>query len=85
MKIKSIKANVHEIYAEVPLLKHPLKRRIVFCEVETDDGITGTGLTAGSLPWAVVTALTWFGASICADVKPVRLAGAMSNDVLLLK
>ena len=47
MKIKSIKANVHQIFAEVPLLKHPLRRKIVFCEVETDDGITGYGLTGG--------------------------------------
>ena len=38
MKIKSIKANVHQIFAEVPLLKNPLRRRIVFCEVETDEG-----------------------------------------------
>jgi len=37
MKIKSIKATIHRIHAEVPLLKHPLSRRIVFCEVETDE------------------------------------------------
>ena len=59
MKIKSIKANVHQIFAEVPLLKEPLRRKIVFCEVETDDGNKGYGLTGGGfLPWSVVTALT---------------------------
>lgn len=58
MKIKSIKANVHQIFAEVPLLAHPLGRKIVFCEVETNDGYIGYGLTGGAyVPWAITTAL----------------------------
>ena len=58
MKIKSIKANIHQVHARVPLLKHPLRRKIVFCEVETDDGHKGYGLTGGAyLPMAIVTAL----------------------------
>ena len=71
MKIKSIKANVHQIFAEVPLLKHPLRRKIVFCEVETDEGHTGYGLTGGGfLPWAVVTALTKEFLPVVKDMDP---------------
>ncbi len=71
MKIKSIKANVHEIFAEVPLLNHPLRRRIVFCEVETDDGYSGYGLTGGGfLPWSVVTALTKEFLPVVKDMDP---------------
>jgi L-alanine-DL-glutamate epimerase-like enolase superfamily enzyme len=58
MKIAAIKASVHRIAAKVPLLDKPLMRRIVFCEVETDDGYTGHGLTGGAyLPFAIATAL----------------------------
>jgi len=59
MKIASIKASVHDIDAQVPLLTHPLRRKIVFCSVRTDDGLTGYALTGGHfLPLSVVTALT---------------------------
>jgi L-alanine-DL-glutamate epimerase-like enolase superfamily enzyme len=59
VKIVSIKASVHEIGAHVPLLKHPLRRKIVFCSVDTDEGYTGYALTGGHfLPLAVVTAVT---------------------------
>lgn len=71
MKIKSIKANVHQIFARVPLLDHPLRRRIVFCEVETDDGYTGHGLTGGGfLPHAVVTAITKEFLPVVKDMDP---------------
>ena len=71
MKIKSIKANVHRIFAEVPLIDHPLSRRIVFCEVETDEGHVGYGLTGGGfLPWSVVTALTKEFLPVVKDMDP---------------
>ena len=46
MKIKSLKASVHRILLVVPLIEEgALKREMVFCEVETDDGIIGWGIT----------------------------------------
>ena len=58
MKIKSIKATLHRFEVKVPLLKKPIHRQAVICEVETANGITGIGLTGGHfLPQAVCTAL----------------------------
>lgn len=71
MKIQSIKATVHEIDSKVPLLKHPLRRRIVFCEVKTDDGHTGYGLTGGAyLPFAIATALNREFLPVVKDMDP---------------
>ena len=71
MKIKSIKATIHRIHAEVPLLKHPLSRRIVFCEVETDDGHKGYGLTGGAyLPVSVTTAINKEFLPVVQDMDP---------------
>jgi L-alanine-DL-glutamate epimerase-like enolase superfamily enzyme len=59
LKIESIKATAHHIEVAVPLSERQVvARRIVFCEVKTDNGLTGYGLTGGQfLPWAVVAAL----------------------------
>ncbi len=58
MKIKAIKAAVHRFEVKVPLMKKPMHRQAVVCEVETSSGITGFGMTGGHfLPHAVVTAL----------------------------
>ena len=59
MKIRDIKASVHHIEVPIPLFDEPVvTRRIVHCEVATDDGLTGYGLTGGQfLPFSVVTAL----------------------------
>jgi len=58
MKIKSIKASLHRFEVKVPLLKKPIHRRAILCEVETSSGISGIGLTGGGfLPQAVCTAL----------------------------
>lgn len=58
MKIKSVRASVHRFAVTVPLLKEPIHRNAVFCEVETDNGLVGHGLTGGAyLPLAIVTAL----------------------------
>jgi len=59
VKIREIKASVHHIEVPIPLFDKPVvTRRIVHCEVETDEGITGYGLTGGQfLPHSVVAAL----------------------------
>jgi L-alanine-DL-glutamate epimerase-like enolase superfamily enzyme len=59
MKIVDIKATAHHIEVPLPLFtKNVVTRRIVFCEVTTDEGVTGYGLTGGQfLPWAVTAAL----------------------------
>ncbi len=58
MKIKSIKAGVHRLAVNVPLLKDPIRRKTVFCEVETDDGQIGHGITGGAtLAFPIVTAI----------------------------
>ena len=54
MKIKSIKATLHRFEVKVPLLRKPLHRQAVICEVEASNGITGFGMTGGHfLPQAV--------------------------------
>ncbi len=58
MRIKDIRASVHSFPVTIPLIDHPIEnRRIVFCEVETDDGYVGYGLTGHFLPFAVQVAL----------------------------
>jgi L-alanine-DL-glutamate epimerase-like enolase superfamily enzyme len=58
MKIKDIRAAVHTFPVTVPLIDHPIEnRKIVFCEVETDEGVIGYGMTGHFLPTAVVAAL----------------------------
>src|SRR5918997_756672 len=59
MKIVDIKATAHHIEVPLPLFaKNVVTRRIVFCEVTTDEGLTGYGLTGGQfLPWSVIAAL----------------------------
>lgn len=58
MKIRSIQARVHQLEVRVPLLTQPIRRKAVLCEVETDDGHVGHGLTGGAyLPFAIATAI----------------------------
>lgn len=47
MKITNVKASIHRIPVEVPLLKEQIVTPIVFTTVETDTGVTGYGLTRG--------------------------------------
>ena len=71
MKIKSIKAGVHRLAVNVPLLKEPIHRRIVSCEVETDDGHIGYGLTGGAyLPQAIATAIEKEFFPVVKDMDP---------------
>lgn len=58
MRIGTIRAGVHSIPVTIPLLDKPIEhRKVVFCEVETDDGYVGCGLTGHFLPFAVAVAL----------------------------
>ncbi|MCH7487355.1 MAG: mandelate racemase/muconate lactonizing enzyme family protein [Proteobacteria bacterium] len=71
MKIKSIKASVHQYAVTLPMIDKPLEHRhFVFCEVETDEGHTGSGLTGAFLPWAVVTTLEGDLLSVVRDMDP---------------
>jgi L-alanine-DL-glutamate epimerase-like enolase superfamily enzyme len=71
MKIKSIKAGVHRVSVNVPLLKEPMVRNAVVCEVETDDGHVGHGLTGGAyLPFAIVTAVEKEFLPVVKDMDP---------------
>ncbi len=47
MKITNVKASIHRVPVEVPLLKEKIVTPIVFTSVETDMGVTGYGLTRG--------------------------------------
>lgn len=64
MKIKDIRASLHTTSIEIPLLSGRVEgygreeqKVFVVCEVETDEGITGIGLTGHFLAHAVVAAL----------------------------
>ncbi len=45
MKIVRVEATTHVVAVPVPLLDEPVMRPLVFCSVETDEGITGYGIT----------------------------------------
>jgi L-alanine-DL-glutamate epimerase-like enolase superfamily enzyme len=47
MKITRVEATTHSIPVHIPLLESDLNRTIVFVRVETDEGVTGYGLTGG--------------------------------------
>jgi L-rhamnonate dehydratase len=47
MKITSVKATTHSIPVHVPMLEVNMPRTMVFVRVETDEGVTGYGLTGG--------------------------------------
>ncbi len=47
MHITRVTASTHNVPVDVPLLKEPAHRPIVFVAIETDVGIAGYGLTAG--------------------------------------
>ncbi|NNU80172.1 mandelate racemase/muconate lactonizing enzyme family protein [Halovulum dunhuangense] len=64
MKIKDIRASLHGFSIEIPLLEGRVQGYgreeqtvFVFCEVETDEGIVGYGLTGHFLARAVIEAL----------------------------
>lgn len=64
MRIKDIRASVHTVSITVPLMSQKVtgygreeQREFVFCEVETEDGLTGVAVTGHFLAHSVVVAL----------------------------
>lgn len=77
MRIKDIRASVHTTSIDVPLLEHKVRgygreeqREFVFCEVETDEGLTGVALTGHFLSHAVVVALEKHFLPAVVDMDP---------------
>ena len=81
MKIKQIKARVLQFPIYLPMIDQPTEHRVlVFCEVETDDGLTGFGVTGAMLPWATVTAIEHEVFPVVKDMDP-RDTEAIHNAV----
>ena len=58
MKIAKITASIHQFPVYLPMIDKPMEQRVLtFCEVETDDGLTGHGVTGAFLPWAQIAAI----------------------------
>ncbi|MCU1646419.1 MAG: mandelate racemase/muconate lactonizing protein [Nocardia sp.] len=77
MRIKDIRASVHTTSIDVPLLTEQVRgygreeqKEFVFCEVETDEGITGVALTGHFLARAVVVALQEHFLPAVVDMDP---------------
>lgn len=59
MKIADVAASVHRVQVPMPLVEtKKTSWGFVFCEVKTDTGITGYGITGKMLPFAVADTLT---------------------------
>lgn len=59
MKIVDIRASVHRLPIHLPLINKPTEDRYyVACEVEVEGGLTGFGMTARFVPFAVASILT---------------------------
>ncbi len=48
LKITDVKASLHRVPVEVPLLKEAIVMAVLFTVVETDQGVSGYGLTRGA-------------------------------------
>lgn len=77
MKIKDIRASLHGFSIEIPLLDGKVKgygreeqTHFVFCEVETDEGIVGYGLTGHFLAQSVIVALEKHVLPVVRDMDP---------------
>ena len=88
MKIKDIRASIHTISIKVPLLEGRIEgygreeqRHFVFCEVETDEGLEGCGLTGHFLAESVVAALEKHFLPLVKDMDP-RDVEAIHDRVL---
>jgi L-alanine-DL-glutamate epimerase-like enolase superfamily enzyme len=80
MKIKDIRASVHTTSIDVPLLTGKVsgygreeQREFVFCEVETDEGLTGVALTGHFLARSVVVALERHFLPVVRDMDPAEI------------
>ncbi len=77
MKIKDIRASLHTTSIEIPLIEGRVdgygreeQKLFVFCEVETDEGIIGCGLTGHFLAHSVVVALEKHFLPVVRDMDP---------------
>lgn len=77
MKIKDIRASLHTTSIKIPLLEGRIagygreeQTHFVFCEVETDDGLKGVGMTGHFLAQSVVVALEKYLLPIVKDMDP---------------
>jgi L-alanine-DL-glutamate epimerase-like enolase superfamily enzyme len=80
MKIKDIRVSVHSVPVKIPLIEARVddyghgggRQTFVFCEVETDDGHIGYGVTAPRLGHAVKTAIETALFPLLKDMDPWR-------------
>jgi L-alanine-DL-glutamate epimerase-like enolase superfamily enzyme len=77
VRIKDIRASVHSVPVKLPLIErkidiygHGERQTFVFCEVETDDGLTGFGLTSHVLSQSIVAALHTRFLPVVKDMDP---------------
>jgi len=71
MKIKNLTASVHQYPVYLPMIDKPLEYRVfTFCEVETDEGHKGCGVTGAFLPWSIVMALKHDILPVIKDLDP---------------
>ena len=76
MKIKDVRASVHRLPIFLPLIDAPTEHRNhVLCEVETDEGHVGLGMTARFLTSAVAAILTHDILPAVRDMDPRDLEG----------
>jgi L-alanine-DL-glutamate epimerase-like enolase superfamily enzyme len=58
MKITDIKATLHRHEIDLPNIGKSIESRMfVFVEVETDEGLSGFGITGSMLPWAIIACI----------------------------
>src|SRR3546814_18974049 len=80
MKIKDIRASLHGFSISIPLLEGRVQgygreeqTHFVFCEVETDEGHVGYGLTGHFLAKSVIVALPEHVLPVVKDMDPPAL------------
>lgn len=73
MKITKVEATAHNIPIEVPLLPDKRWQSLIFCRVETDEGITGYGLTNAFMQYpSVLELINGQAAEILTDMNPIE-------------
>jgi L-alanine-DL-glutamate epimerase-like enolase superfamily enzyme len=82
MKITSVEATTHSIPVHIPLLESDLNRTIVFVRVETDEGISGYGLTGGIQRYGVKEFINRELAPFLKDKNPLETE-ALWNQMYL--
>jgi L-alanine-DL-glutamate epimerase-like enolase superfamily enzyme len=91
MRIKDIRTSVHTISITIPLLTEKVRgfgrdeqREFVFCEVETDDGLTGVAVTGHFLAHSVASALEQYFLPVVRDmdVRDVEAVHARVSQAL---